>query len=153
MKDVKEKKNNHVLLWISISIFMITMIAGFSFLGYILFQKNFDNSSVQSTQQEDTQDFTISQAHIIGDFPLIKGDNFIKTSVIDGKISYQNAGSSNCPPIIQKAVQKDDSTIVLTMKNYANIQCADNLQAISQDISYGNNKQIHENTKIIVETF
>lgn len=69
--------------------------------------------------------------------------------VEDGKIIYLNSGSSSCPPIIDKATEKNNN-YTLQEKDYKNDSCTDDLKQMGQIIERVDGKPIGENDNITV---
>lgn len=92
--------------------------------GAIAFMKN--NSS-----------FTPSQKFDISEPIPVNFGRQAEAAVINGKIEYINAGSSTCPPIIERVeYNSDDSSYTLYVKQYNQV-CTADLRGIKQFISYG----------------
>lgn len=73
------------------------------------------------------------------------------TIVNNGKITYTNAGSSTCPPIIDKVSKTGDNEYTLTVKRYSKVKCTFDLSPIQQIIERSDGKPIPDESSIVLE--
>lgn len=71
-------------------------------------------------------------------------------SFADGVLIWTSAGSSSCPPLIEKAVlNKSDNTVILTKISYKEQMCTMDMAPVQQMIAMPDDSDLDENVEII----
>lgn len=73
-----------------------------------------------------------------------------KAFVENGVIIYTSAGSSSCPPIVEK-VEQIGNEIYLTTKDYSRSICTQDISPIVQIIKYADGTRILQHMKIFLD--
>lgn len=90
-------------------------------------------------------------------FRIIRDDSLVhhwghstKAFVEDGVIVYTSAGSSSCPPIVEK-VEQISNEVHLTTKDYSRSICTRDIKPVAQIIKYTDSTPVPKHIKIFLD--
>lgn len=145
MKSIRE--NSGVIL---------ASITGIVFLAYFVLMSTLSSAAKTPDTETDSPD-TGDEANMpeleIIDAPANTRDTFdTHIEIVDGEIHYYAAGSSSCPPRIEKAEYVDDNAILLTPYDYTDKMCTMDIVPLSERIVRVDDKDIAFDTDIRIDS-
>lgn len=134
MKDL----NRYFAIVISATLFIIALVTGFA---YLLANAMNNDSTIDAVNKP----LIISEV-IPQDWNVERG-----VAVVNGKIEYSNAGSSSCPPSIEKASYNTETdTYELFPTEYKNVACTADYRGMKQIIEYEDGTAISDTAQVKV---
>lgn len=78
------------------------------------------------------------------------GADGYKATVVDGKIVFDNGGSSSCPPLVAEAKRVEDTLVTLRIADYTDKMCTADFRPYQQIISTTDGTPLPEDTEVKV---
>lgn len=138
----KTKKNVYWVTGVSLAIVIIVAI--------VIFFKTNDTSSLPTIEDNTPKDSSAKELIIENAEPegIIDRNNTMDLILVNGEVHWYSAGSSSCPPVIEKAVYTSEKEIELTEATYGKIACTMDLRAVHQVIKHADGTPIDDSVNV-----
>lgn len=140
----KTQKNVYWVTGVSLAIVIIVAI--------VIFFKTNDTGSSPTIDDNTPKDSSVKELIIENAEPEGISDLNNKSNLVldNGEIHWYSAGSSSCPPVIEKAIYTSEKEIELTEASYGEFACTMDLRAVHQVIKHADGTPIDDRVKIKV---